>query len=73
MNLLDRAHHRFFALASWRRALEGHGYGIEALQGINPLYLGRNPLKVAAKSALITFVGPDNRFLQFAWRATPKP
>ena len=68
--ILDRTHLRFFTLQSWRRALESNGYRIDALHGINPMYLGRNPLKVAAKAAMIALAGADSRYLQFAWRVS---
>lgn len=67
--ILDSTHLRFFTMKSWRRALEGHGYVVEAAEGVNPIYLGANPLKVAAKNLLITAIGADCRYQQCGFRA----
>ena len=55
--ILDSTYLRFFTLKSWRRALESHGYAVEALECINSIHLGSHPLKVAAKNVLIAAVG----------------
>ena len=72
VGILDRTHQRFFTQKSLRRVLQETGWTIEALQGMNPLKIGRTSvdkmLLSAGLLALTAALGSDSRFFQFGFR-----
>lgn len=60
--ILDRTHLRFFTKSSMVKLLEGAGFGIESLRGINPT----GSLKFKLANLLTLGRWADMRYLQFA-------
>lgn len=69
--ILDRTHFRFFTRKSLLAILARHQYEIEYLKGING-YQGDALLKRIIGNLIISVLGSDTRFLQFAIRVIPK-
>jgi len=76
--VLDRTHFRFFTSKSWRRSLEGAGFEVRRLEGLNELPpFGWGPRTIAERlfrNALIALSGgaaKDIKFLQIGFVAVP--
>jgi len=69
--ILDRTHFRFFTRKSLLVILARHQYEVEYLKGING-YVGDSFLKRLIAFVIISIMGHDTRFLQFAIRVLPK-
>ena len=78
--ILDRTHLRFFTEKSLRRALEGAGFRLEALVGMNSAIQSNDDALNVAKRLFFSCVSlatfgtyNDIRFLQFGFRARKAP
>ncbi|HEX2612985.1 MAG TPA: class I SAM-dependent methyltransferase [Fibrobacteria bacterium] len=67
--ILDRTHLRFFTRNSLVRTLEGHGFRIEKLEGINSVPERRFRIAAAILKAVTLGRWADMPYLQFAFRA----
>lgn len=77
--ILDRTHFRFFTFRSLRRSLEGSGFEVRRLEGLNPgVRHGWSPRALAERAlrhalvALSLGAGRDVDFLQIGFVATPR-
>ena len=67
--VLDRTHLRFFTESSWRETLSEHAFRLETLKGLPEPESVKSVRRRLAESAWIRLIGPDSRFIQFAFLA----